>query len=281
MANEITTFTNEEFGSIRTILINGEPWFVGRDIAKALGYSNTKDALLIHVSEDDRMIIHRSAYPTLDIPNRGLTIINEPGFYSLVLNSRLPSAKKFKRWVTHDVLPSIRKTGNYATPQLVGPSEELVRLCQEMRQTIDKFSTGKTAPVACPAWKSKIFDKLKVLKDYCTPLFGDEYTLSSAIHTVLEVMNEDYGVDMNEYMQLCNNEFVFSDRPEILDCIVHFPEVRQMFVAILDGLLSDLGLEVPVGSPKQTVADKIRQAHIERLHETAKATTNSGRASQR
>lgn len=113
----VQIFSNEEFGRIRTIAINGEPWFVGKDVAEKLGYSDTKSALSDHVDFEDKDIIQRGQIATFDIPNRGLTIINESGLYSLVLSSKLPRARAFKRWVTSEVIPSIRKRGVYATPQ--------------------------------------------------------------------------------------------------------------------------------------------------------------------
>lgn len=134
--NEIQVFNNPEFGEMRTVTIDNETWFVGKDVAQILGYSNTKDAINNHVDSDDKRIIQRSEIATIenhipksalpvnfapaDIPNRGLTIINESGLYSLILSSKLPGAKKFKRWVTSEVLPSIRKTGSF-----IGGSKEL------------------------------------------------------------------------------------------------------------------------------------------------------------
>ncbi len=114
--NTPTVFTHPQFGTVRTVEISGEPWFVGKDVAVALGYSNTKDAISAHVDSEDKRIILRSENTTLEIPNRGLTIINESGLYSLILSSKLPSAKEFKHWVTSEVLPSIRKTGGYVNP---------------------------------------------------------------------------------------------------------------------------------------------------------------------
>ena len=127
--NEITIFNSQEFGNIRTVTIDGEPWLSGKDVAEALGYKNTKDAVLTHVDEEDRRIIQRSEIATLenhipkdafpvnfvsgDIPNRGMTIINESGLYALIFGSHLESAQRFKRWVTSEVLPAIRKTGGY------------------------------------------------------------------------------------------------------------------------------------------------------------------------
>lgn len=112
--NEINFFKNEEFGEIRTTIINEEPWFVGHDLANALGYKNQSDALSKHVSTEDKQVIQKSQITTLEnIPNRGLTFVNESGLYALILGSKLESAKKFKQWVTGEVLPTIRKTGGY------------------------------------------------------------------------------------------------------------------------------------------------------------------------
>ncbi len=138
--DKLQVFENEEFGKIRTVKINGEPWLVGKDVAEALGYVNTKDALSNHVDEEDKQIIQRSQFTTFenemlqevfpinfvpaDIPNRGLTVINESGLYSLVLSSKLPGAKRFKRWITSEVLPAIRKTGSYSTGRM---EEEKIR----------------------------------------------------------------------------------------------------------------------------------------------------------
>lgn len=111
-----TVFNHPEFGELRTVEIDGVVWFVGKDVAEALGYSNTKDAITAHVASEDKKLIQRSEITTLEIPNRGMTIINESGLYSLILSSKLPSAKDFKHQVTSEVLPSIRKTGGYVNP---------------------------------------------------------------------------------------------------------------------------------------------------------------------
>lgn len=103
---QIFSFENNQ---VRTILINDEPYFVGKDVANVLGYSNTKDALLRHVDSEDKM----GSRITTSGQSREMTIINESGLYSLILKSKLPNARKFKRWVTSEVLPTIRKTGSY------------------------------------------------------------------------------------------------------------------------------------------------------------------------
>lgn len=115
--NANTNYVTKEFlfndQQVRTVVRDGEPWFIGKDVAIVLGYGNTKDALLSHIDEEDRAILQRSENATFEIPNRGLTIINESGLYSLIVSSKLPTAKEFKRWVTSEVLPTIRKHGAY------------------------------------------------------------------------------------------------------------------------------------------------------------------------
>lgn len=106
--SELQTFNNPDFGEIRTLTIDDQPWFVGKDVASALGYRNPQDAIRTHVDDDDRTVSE-----SLTVNGTKPTIINESGLYSLILSSKLPAAKKFKRWVTAEVLPAIRQTGRY------------------------------------------------------------------------------------------------------------------------------------------------------------------------
>ncbi|MEK1389061.1 Bro-N domain-containing protein, partial [Limosilactobacillus fermentum] len=106
--NKITSYVFEG-SNVRTINIDGSPYFVGKDVATILGYKNTKDALLKHVDDEDKL----GSQIATSGQNREMKVINESGLYSLILSSKLPSAKKFKRWVTSEVLPAIRKTGAY------------------------------------------------------------------------------------------------------------------------------------------------------------------------
>ena len=110
MNKEIQIFKNEEFGQVRTILIENEPWFVGKDVASILGYSNPQKAIRDHV-DDERIVLSGQ--------NREVILINESGLYSLILSSKLPNAKKFKKWVTSEVLPSIRKHEVYMTDNML------------------------------------------------------------------------------------------------------------------------------------------------------------------
>ena len=111
--NNLQIFNNEEFGCVRTMTIDGEPYFVGKDVADILGYADPNKALAMHVDDDDKLNDKTAS----SLGQRGGWLINESGLYSLVLSSKLPSAKRFKRWVTSEVLPSIRKTGSYELPR--------------------------------------------------------------------------------------------------------------------------------------------------------------------
>ena len=117
--NELQVFNNDEFGSIRTVTIENEAWFVGKDVAEVLGYTNPSKALADHVDVEDKL----NNETLLSLGQRGGWLINESGLYSLILSSKLPSAKKFKRWVTSEVLPAIRKTGSYNLPDFSNPAE--------------------------------------------------------------------------------------------------------------------------------------------------------------
>lgn len=135
---ELQIFQNAEFGSVRTATIDGEPYFVGKDVAEILGYSNPQDALGKHVDEEDKLVLQKSQIAILEIPNRGLTVINESGLYSLILRSQLPAAKKFKRWVTTEVLPAIRKHGMYAIDDILANPDLAIAALQALKEEREK-----------------------------------------------------------------------------------------------------------------------------------------------
>lgn len=130
--NELQVFKNEEFGEVRSLKIGDEPWFVGKDVADILGYTNSRKAISDHVDDEDKGV---TKCDTLG-GKQDLTIINESGLYSLILSSKLPTAKKFKRWVTSEVLPAIRKTGGYQIPD--NPMDALKLMFEAQSQTNDK-----------------------------------------------------------------------------------------------------------------------------------------------
>lgn len=136
--NNIQIFNNPEFGQVRTVMIDGEPWFAGVDVTKILGYKDNTSAMR-NVDEEDKV-----KGCSISTPSRGeqqMTVINESGLYSLIFGSKLPSAKKFKRWVTSEVLPSLRKTGGYKIPQTI--PEQIQLLAQgnvELNQRVDTLT---------------------------------------------------------------------------------------------------------------------------------------------
>lgn len=129
---DLQVFANAEFGEIRTLEIDGQPWFVGRDVAEVLGYSNTSKALKDHVDDEDKGVTKRYTLGG----KQNLTIINESGLYSLILSSKLPQAKAFKRWVTNDVLPAIRNHGSYVVPSNMSLTTEdaFIQLFQTQKE---------------------------------------------------------------------------------------------------------------------------------------------------
>ena len=134
---ELQLFQNAEFGSVRTADINGVPYFVGKDVAEILGYSNTRKALLDHVDEEDKTdgVTIRDSIGREQAP----VLINESGLYSLILSSKLPTAKKFKRWVTSEVLPAIRKTGGYIPhDEEMSDAEIMAKAFQISQRTIEE-----------------------------------------------------------------------------------------------------------------------------------------------
>ena len=152
MENEIQLFKFEG-KEVRTLKIDGEPWFVGKDLTDILGYSNSRKALQDHVDKEDQQILTSRNVTLENIPNRGLTGVNESGMFSLVLSSQLPTAKKFKRWVTSEVLPAIRKTGSYQLPQT---PEGQIRLLLESNVHMDERMTNAEEDIALLKSKSEI-----------------------------------------------------------------------------------------------------------------------------
>lgn len=144
--NDLQIFSNSEFGNIRTVTIDNEPWFVGKDIAEALGYGKGKslnNAVATHVDDEDKGVTEMMTPGG----KQNLIIINESGLYSLILSSKLPNAKKFKRWVTSEVLPAIRKTGHYEAPGYAPKATsigEVVNLIKITRQTMKEQGASPT-----------------------------------------------------------------------------------------------------------------------------------------
>ena len=139
--NDLTTFSNPEFGQVRTVEINGTPWLVGKDVAVALGYKNPQRAIRDHVDTEDQGVT-KTVTPSGE---QEMLIINESGLYSLILSSKMPKAKAFKHWVTSEVLPAIHKTGAYESFQAKQPIEQLEATNTRLNAAIQAVSEAKAA----------------------------------------------------------------------------------------------------------------------------------------
>lgn len=164
--NELKIFENPKFGSIRVIEQEDGLWFVGRDVAAALGYSDTDQALRKHVDDEDKLTRQFDGSGQ----SRSMTIINESGLYALVLSSKLPEAKTFKCWITHEVLPSIRKHGAYMTPETLEAAilnpDTMIKLCtalkdeQDRRKALEVANSALTIDNQIMRPKADYFDEL-------------------------------------------------------------------------------------------------------------------------
>lgn len=146
--NDLTTFTNPEFGQVRTVQIDGTPWLVGKDVAVALGYKNPTKAIIAHVDDEDKQLemLPQEAEAqngTLPSGSTKTALINESGLYSLILSSKMPKAKAFKRWVTSEVLPAIRKNGAYESFQAQQHIEQLEATNTRLNAAIQAVGTAK------------------------------------------------------------------------------------------------------------------------------------------
>lgn len=166
--NNLTIFESSEFGSIRTVELDGEPWLVGKDVATALGYSNTRDALDRHVDPEDKNTV---VNPDGNRGNPNMTIINESGLYSLVLSSKLPTARKFRRWVTSEVLPSIRKTGGYTAK----PMTDYQQMMAETRRRNAQIQEARIYTELAKRYKGTTYEQ--VLNAHATRSLSGEYLL--------------------------------------------------------------------------------------------------------
>lgn len=199
-STKMTVFNSSEFGNVSVIMIDGEPWMVGKDVAEALGYSNPRDALSKHVDDEDKNTV---AFCDGNRGNPNMTIINESGLYSLAFSSKLPTAKKFRRWVTGTVLPTIRKTGGYILGEENMTSSELknatarvlgAKLNEKIRQ--EQMDATSFVEFACEgkpvSWNpAQLMDSL--LWRYASACCGNN--IKAARH-------ELYG-NLNEYCGIC------------------------------------------------------------------------------
>lgn len=196
MQNELMVFQNQEFGEVRTLLIYDEPWFVGKDIAGILGYKDTSDAIKRHVENEDKL----SRCFTDSGQNRNMYIINESGLYSLILSSKLPNAKKFKKWVTSEVLPSIRKHGAYLTPEkveevLLNP-DTIIKIAQNLKEEQEKRRQLEIENNELKPKANYCEQVLQSEKAVVTTQIAKDYGMSpQALNSILHELGVQYKVD--------------------------------------------------------------------------------------
>jgi anti-repressor protein len=189
MNNQLQIFENEEFGRVRVLDNDGQPWFVGRDITNILGYSNGSRDINRHVDAEDRQNYRNG---TLEKSNRGITIINESGLYSLILSSKLPNAKRFKRWVASEVLPTIRKHGAYLTDAVLEDAIKSQDFAFELLRKL-QAEKGKTAA---------LIDQMQALSNkarYC------DWVLMSRSAVPVSIIAKDYGMTAMAFNRLLHH----------------------------------------------------------------------------
>ena len=191
MENKIEIFTNTNFGSIRTLSIDGEPYFVGKDVAEILGYTNPSKALSDHVDNEDKL--NNESLSSLG--QRGGWLINESGLYSLILSSKLPTAKQFKRWLTSEVLPAIRKHGMYATDELLNNPDFAIQVFTELKKEKEKSKQLELQNEQ----QRQIIGELQPKADYM-----DMILRNKSLVTVSQIA-KDYGMTAQELNSLLHD----------------------------------------------------------------------------
>ena len=201
--NELQIFNNPEFGEIRTVEVDGEPWLVGRDIAQALGYKNPQEAIRVHVDEEDKGVSE------ILTPGgkQSVPVINESGLYSLVLSSKLPDAKRFKRWIVSEVLPAIRKHGAYMTPETLEAAilnpDTMIKLCtalkdeQDKRKALEAANAALTVDNTIMQPKAAYFDEL----------------VDRALNTGIRETAKELGVKEKDFVKfLLDKRYLYRDK---------------------------------------------------------------------
>lgn len=188
--SELQIFKNAEFGSVRTVTVEGEPYFVAKDVAEILGYSNPRDAINKHVDEEDKGV---AKCDTLG-GKQELTVINESGLYSLILSSKMPNAKRFKRWVTSEVLPTIRRHGLYAMDEVLANPDILINALLELKAERERNASLQ----AMVAVQSQQMIEMQPKVSYY------DVVLNCKDLVAISVIAKDYGwsaTKLNQYLQ--------------------------------------------------------------------------------
>ena len=232
--NEVKLFENEEFGQVRTIIIDNEPYFVGKDVADILGYADPNKALAMHVDEEDKL----NDKTALSLGQRGGWFINESGLYSLILSSKMPNAKKFKRWVTSEVLPSIRKHGVYATDNVI---DDILNNPDFGIELLTKLKEERAARVEAEK-KNAILTHVN--KTYTVTEIAKELNLKSAteLNKILADKHIQYKVNNTWVFYSDYSNLGYEDiKQEVLDNghVIYHRKITQMGRAFILGLFKE------------------------------------------
>lgn len=187
MSNALQIF-NYEGSDVRTVDINGEPWFVGKDVALVLGYKDSSDALKRHVDNEDKLT--RSFADSGQ--RREMYVINESGLYALVLSSKIPTAKRFKRWVTSEVLPTIRKHGMYITEEVLASPETLLKIVENYKKEYDLRKQLE----AENAQQQKAIEEMTPKVNYCDTVLRNRRAIA------VTIIAKDYGMSARAFNQM-------------------------------------------------------------------------------
>lgn len=247
---EVKVFENPNFGSMRAVEINGEPWLVGKDVAEILGYSDTAKAIRVHVDEDDKQLFKVDEMATLKTSNYGVYIINESGLYSLIFSSKLPKAKEFKRWVTSEVLPAIRKYGGYVQPGgeeefLTNPNSPIYNYIKQMIESIEYLQAEVLA--LKPTLNKK---KIDVWKKYTyTPIVNSiaekfQIDFREALDLVYDRMRIDFGFNKSFALNEFSDKYI-GESGSCIDAIADNPVYQSNFVHAANSILNLEILKLP------------------------------------
>lgn len=276
VGNEVQVFNSERFGDLRMVEIDNEPWFVGKDVAEALGYTNPRKAIIDHIDEEDKGVTN--CYTLGGVQK--MTVINESGVYALIFGSKLPEAKSFKRWVTSEVLPTIRKTGGYVQQGrevefMKNPNSAIFSAVQSLTMMAEALqmqleSTKAPLPVlsekAIAIWKKNISAPL-------VNMIADRYGIEfgEAVQRIYERMTLDYGFDKGSVLAKFTETYG-ADQTEgknCIDAVADNPEYQRYFVRASYRLMEKYREMERI---RAEVAEKEQEAAYEELVEESTIT---------
>lgn len=276
VGNEVQVFNSERFGDLRMVEIDNEPWFVGKDVAEALGYTNPRKAIIDHIDEEDKGVTN--CYTLGGVQK--MTVINESGVYALIFGSKLPDAKSFKHWVTSEVLPTIRKTGGYVQQGrevefMKNPNSAIFSAVQSLTMMAEALqmqleSTKAPLPVlsekAIAIWKKNISAPL-------VNMIADRYGIEfgEAVQRIYERMTLDYGFDKGSVLAKFTETYG-ADQTEgknCIDAVADNPEYQRYFVRASYRLMEKYREMERI---RAEVAEKEQEAAYEELVEESTIT---------